>query len=157
MPQSEDPTHGNEDQGSHMPRLGPNAVKSIHAYLTLSPWPRFNIEGHLTYLEIWAHLQLQALWSQDNNRFSSVQPLSRVQLYATPRTAARQASLYITNSWNLLKLMSIESVMPSNDLILCHPLLLLPSILPSIRIFSNESVLQIRWPKYWISLYFTWL
>ena len=68
---------------------------------------------------------------------------------ATPWTAARQASLSITNSWNLLKLMSIESVMPSNHLILCRPLLLPPSIFPSIRVFSNESVLHIRWPKYW--------
>ena len=75
--------------------------------------------------------------------------LSRVQLFATPWTAAHHASLSITNSWSLFKLMSIESVMPSNHLILCHPLLLLPSILPSIRVFSNESVLHIRWPKYW--------
>ena len=67
----------------------------------------------------------------------------------TPWTAAHQASLSITNSWSLLKLMSIESVMPSNHLILCHPLLLLPSIFSSIRVFSNESVLCIRWPKYW--------
>ena len=67
----------------------------------------------------------------------------------TPWTAAPQASLFITNSWSLLKLMSIESVMQSNDLVLCHPRLLLPSILPSIRVFSNESVLCIRWPKYW--------
>ena len=79
---------------------------------------------------------------------SSVQSLSRVRLFATPWTAAHQASLSITNSWSLLKLMSIESVMPSNHLILCRPLLLLPSILPSIRVFSNESVLCIRWPKY---------
>ena len=70
-------------------------------------------------------------------------------LFATPWTAARQASLSITNSQSLLKLMSIMSVMPSNHLILCHPLLLLPSIFPSIRVFSNESVLCIRWPKYW--------
>ena len=81
--------------------------------------------------------------------FSLVQSLSRVQLFATPWTAARQASLSITNSWNLLKLMSIESVMPSNHLIVCCPLLLLPSIFPSIRVFSNESALHIRWPKYW--------
>ena len=81
--------------------------------------------------------------------FSSVQSLSRVQLFATPWTAAHQASLSITNSWSLLKLMPIELVMPSNHLILCHPLLLLPSIFPSIRVFSNESVLRIRWPKYW--------
>ena len=82
-------------------------------------------------------------------QFSSVQALSRVQLFVTPWTAACQASLTITNSWSLPKLMSIESVMPSNHLILCHPLLLLPSIPPSIRVFSNELVLPIRWPKYW--------
>ena len=81
--------------------------------------------------------------------YMSVQLLSRVWLFATPWTAACQASLSITNSWSLLKLMSIESVMPSNHLILCCPLLLLPSIFPSIRVFSNESALHIRWPKYW--------
>ena len=74
---------------------------------------------------------------------------SHVQLFATPWTAAHQASLSITNSQSLLKLMSIESVMPSNHLILCRPLLLSPSIFPSIRVLSNESVLRIRWPKYW--------
>ena len=79
----------------------------------------------------------------------SVQSLSRVQLFVIPWTAALQASLSITNSWSLSKLMSIELVLPSNHLILCHPLLLLPSILPSIRVFSNESALRIRWPKYW--------
>ena len=84
-------------------------------------------------------------------QFSSVQSLSHIRLFATPWTAAHQASLYITNSRSLLKLMSIELVMPSNHLILCHPLLLLPSIFPSIRVFSNESVLCIRWPKYWSS------
>ena len=78
--------------------------------------------------------------------FYSVQLLSHVQLFVTPWTAALQASLSITNSWGLLKLMSIESVMPSN---LCRPLLLLPSIFPSIRVFSNESALPMRWPKYW--------
>ena len=82
-------------------------------------------------------------------QFSSVQSLSCVQLFETPWTAACQASLSITNSRSLLKLMSIKSVMPSNHLILCHPLLLLPSIFPSIRVFSSESVLCIRWPKYW--------
>ena len=81
--------------------------------------------------------------------FSSVQLLSRVRLFATPWTAARQASLSITNSQSLPKLMSIESVMPSNHLILCRPLLLLLSIFPSIRVFANESVLPITWPKYW--------
>ena len=80
---------------------------------------------------------------------SSFQSLSHVQLFVTPWTTARQASLSITNFWSFPKLMSIESVMPSNHLILCHPLLLLPSIFPSIRVFSNESALHIRWPKYW--------
>ena len=78
-----------------------------------------------------------------------VQSLSRAWLFVTPWTAARQASLSITISWSLLKLMSIESVMPPNHLILCHPLLLLPSIFPSIRVFSNESALHTMWPKYW--------
>ena len=80
---------------------------------------------------------------------SSVQSLSRVWLFATPWIAARQASLSITNCRSSLRLMSIESVMPSNHLILCRPLLLQSSIFPSIRVFSNESALQIRWPKYW--------
>ena len=80
---------------------------------------------------------------------SSVQLLSHVQYFTTPWTAACQASLSITNSWNLPILMSIEWVMPSNYLILCRPLLLLPYIFPSIRVFSNESALCIRWPKYW--------
>ena len=79
----------------------------------------------------------------------SVQSLSRVQLFATPWTTAHQASLSITNSQSLLNLMSIKLVMPSNHLILCQPLLLLPSIFPSVRVFSNESTLQILWPKYW--------
>ena len=79
----------------------------------------------------------------------SVQLLSRVQLFATPWIAARQASLSITNSWSSLKLMSIESVTPSSHLILCRPLLLLPPIPPNIRVFSNESTLCMRWPKYW--------
>ena len=83
------------------------------------------------------------------NFSQSVQSLSHVWLFVTPWTAACQASLSITNSQTLLKLMSSESVMPSNHLILCHPLLLLPSVFPSIRVFSNELVLQIRWPKYW--------
>ena len=80
-------------------------------------------------------------------QFSSVQCLSHVRFFATPRTAAHQASLSITSFWSLLKLMSIESVMPSTYLILCLPLILLSSIFPSIRVFSNESVLPIRWPK----------
>ena len=79
----------------------------------------------------------------------SVQSLSRVRLFVTLWTAALQASLSITSSWSLLTLMSIKSVMPSNHLILCRPLLLPPSVFPSIRVFSSESALHIRWPKYW--------
>ena len=87
--------------------------------------------------------------TQRNIQFRSVQSLSRVRLFATPWIAAHQASLSITNSQNSLRLMSIKSVMPSSHLILCRPLLLLPPIPPSIRVFSNESTLHIRWPKYW--------
>ena len=86
---------------------------------------------------------------QDAVSSQSVQSLSRVRLFATPWIAACQASLSITNSQSLLKLMSIESVMPSNHLILCHPLLVLPSVFPSIRVFSKESVICTKWPKYW--------
>ena len=97
--------------------------------------------------KIWTHLFPSS--KPFINQFSSLQWLSRVWLFVTPWTAARQASLSITNSRSLLKLMSIESVMPSNHFILYCPLLLPPSIFPSIRVFSNESVLLIRWPKYW--------
>ena len=93
-----------------------------------------HLHGYLVHPEWWQH---------------SVQSFSRVWFFATPWTAAYQASLSTSNSWSLLKRMSIESVMPSNHLILCRPLLLPPSIFPSIRVFSNESVLQIRWLKYW--------
>ena len=96
----------------------------------------------MTELRHCRHSQMQSL-------MFSVQLLSCVRLFVTPWTAARQASLSITNSWILLKLMSIELVMPSNHLILCRPLLVLPSIPPSIRVLSNESALCIRWPKYW--------
>ena len=98
-----------------------------------------SLEVYLKDLTGWKHLLVQ---------FSSVQSLSRVRLFATPWTATRQASLSITNSRSPPKPMSIESMMPSNHLILCHPLLLLPSIFPSIRVFSNESALCIKWPKY---------
>ena len=91
----------------------------------------------------------EAICSQHMIWFSSVQSLGRSWLFTTPWTAARQASLSITNSQSLLKPMSIDLVMPSNHLILCRPLLLLPSIFPSIRVFSNESALYIRWPKFW--------
>ena len=92
--------------------------------------------------------------TEESNRnswglFSSVQLLSRVQLFVTPWTAAHQAFLSITSSWSLPKLMFDESMVPSSHLILCRPLLLLPSIFPSIRVFSNEAALWIRWPKYW--------
>ena len=100
---------------------------------------------------------MRVLWTARRSNYSILKEISpeysleglmlKLKLY--PRSAACQVSLSITNSWNLPKLMSIESVMPSNHLILCHPLLLLPSILPSIRVFSNESPLPIRWPKYW--------
>ena len=94
-------------------------------------------------------VQLSHPYMTTGKTINSVQSLSRIQLFATPWTAACQASLSTTNSWSLLKLMSIALVMPSNHLILCHPFLLPLSILPNIRIFSNESVLCIRWPKYW--------
>ena len=97
-------------------------------------------ESNLYIWILWIHILLKP-------QFSSVQSLSHVQLFRTPWTTARQASLSITSSRSLHKLMSIESVIPSNHLILCHPLLLLPSMFPSI--FSNDSVLCIRWPKYW--------
>ena len=99
----------------------------------------------------WGHSfgKFSANWPIFQHQLSSVQSLSRVWLFGTPWIAAHQASLSITNSRSLLKPMSIESVMPSNHLILCHPLLLLPPIPPSIRVFSNESTLRMRWPKYW--------
>ena len=97
----------------------------------------------------WENLSVLILRYLLTFQFSSVQSLSHVRLFATPWAVAHQASLSIINYQGLLKLMSIELVMPSDDLILCHPLLLLPSIFPSIRVLSNESVLLIRWPKYW--------
>ena len=90
-----------------------------------------------------------SFWCFSSVQFSSFQLLSHVRLFETPWIAARQASLSITISWSSLKLTSIESVMPSSHLILCHPLLLLSPIPPSIRVFSNESTLRMRWPKYW--------
>ena len=99
----------------------------------------------ITFYFVMSHIKIPFCLIQ----FSSVQSLSRVRLFATPWTTARQASLSIANSHSSPKPMSIELVMPSNHLILCRPLLLLPSIFPSIRVFSNESALHIRWPKYW--------
>ena len=104
--------------------------------------PRLFSKCKMCYFKVYYSMALSTI-------ISSVQSFSRLRLFATPWTAARQASLSITNSRSSLKLMSIESVMPSGHLILCRPLLLLPPIPPSIRVFSNESTLLIRWPKYW--------
>ena len=120
-------------------------------YQSVSPHVKNSLE--LKSIPTWIDFS----WKNSHNNFlknlkafTSVQELSRVQLFATSWTAARQISLSITNPQSLLKLMSIESVMPSNHLILCHPLLLLPSIFPSIKVFFwKESILCIRWPKYW--------
>ena len=119
------------------------------------------ILDHLSNLQLRSHLTLSSNSPHSMNYqiltiffpFSSVQSLNHVRLFATPWIAACQASLSITNSWSLLKHMSIESVMPSSHLVLCHPLPLLPSIFPSIRVFSNESVLCNRWPKYWCFIF----
>ena len=108
----------------------------------LGKFPEKGMATHSS-IPVWEITWIEAL------QFSSVQSLSRVRLFVTPRMAAHQASLSITKSWSLLKLMSIQSVMPSSHLILCRPLLLLPPIPPSIRVFSNESTLCMKWPKYW--------
>ena len=113
----------------------PWEVSSVSSYLK---WGQYFLSG-ITAIRTW----------YINNQFSSVQSLSRVQLFATPWTAACQASLSMTNSRSSPKPMSIELVMPSSHLILCCPLLLLPLIPPSIRVFSNESTLCTMWPKYW--------
>ena len=122
---------------SHVPKSGIGGRDPLILYL----------EAVLPLLVLAMTVNLKSL--QESVQFSSVQSLSHVRLVAIPWTAARQASLFVTNSWRLLKLMSIELAMPSKYLILCCPLLLPPSIFPSIRVFSNESVLHIRWPKYW--------
>ena len=118
------------------------------------PWSSFaNLTGFLVIMTLTSLCRCMTSNFQGllcgGLQFSSVQLLSRVRLFATPWTAARQASLPITNSWSPPKPMSIELMMPSNHLILCRPLLLLPSVFPSIRVFSNESALCMRWPKYW--------
>ena len=117
-----------------------------HTHTHTYTWAVLNIYIHrliCIYTCTWALLNICVY------QFSSVHSLSCVRLFATPWIRAHQASLSITNSWSLLKLMSIESVMPSSHLIFCRTLLLLPLIPPSIRVFSNESTLHIRWPKYW--------
>ena len=108
-------------------------------------------QGSLACCSPWSRKKSDATYqlNNNNNQFSSVQSLSRVQLFVTPRTAASQASQSFTVSWSLLKFMSFELVMPSNHVIFCRPLLLLLSIFPSIWVFSNESALCIRWPSYW--------
>ena len=121
------------NQGLHLPHL-------LHWQADSFP---------LSHQDCQLYINIYTLYYSFLTQISSVQLLSHVWLFATPRTAACQACLSITNSRCLLKLMSIESVMPSNHLILCHPLLLPPLIFPSIRVFSNESVLRIRCPKYW--------
>ena len=103
----------------------------------------------LTFSTTWNNRRFHPFPGQDWHQFSSVQLLGHARLFATPWTTTCQASLSITNSWSPPKPMSIELVMPSNHLILCRPLFLLPSIFPSIRVFSNESTLRIRWTKYW--------
>ena len=111
---------------------------------TIAPiYSEFMCKSFLYLYHTWACTHI------NRKQLSSVQLHSHVRLFATPWFAARQASLSITNSQSLLKLMSIESVLPSSHLILCHPLLLLPPIPPSIRVFSNELILCMRWPKYW--------
>ena len=129
------------------------AVKHWHQFYTVS----FKKQKREEYLSI-HFIKLLLPWHQNRRNtikktsgqyLSSVQSLSHVQLFVTPWTAALQASLSIINSWSLLKLMSIKLVMPSSHLILCRPLLLPPSIFPSIRVCSNVSVLHVRWPKYW--------
>ena len=115
---------------------------------TLRKLTTFNESGSLKSIDSSTYSTLSRIFFSVGLSFSSVQSLSHVQLFLTPWTAACQASLSITSSWNLLKLISIESMMPSNHLILCNPLLLLPSISLSIRVFSSELALRIRWPKY---------
>ena len=121
-------------------------MAKLHFFLWLSSIPLYLYVCIHIYIYIYVCV---CVYTHTHRYISSVQSLSRVWLFAIPWTAAHQASLSITNSQSLLKLMSTELVMPSNYLILCHPPFLLPSIFPSIRVFSNESVLHIRWLKYW--------
>ena len=122
---------------------------AVQGTLESSPTPHFKSINSLVLSFLYGPTLTSVHDYWKNHLFSSVQSFSSVQLFVTLWTAARQASLCITNFWSLLKLMSIESVMPSNHLILCHPLLLLPSIFPTISVYFNESLLCIRWPKYW--------
>ena len=118
-------------------------------FQAVSTFPIFSFTSHLHWLSPLFHSTLNSSYKKYLYEVNSAQSLSRVLLFVIPWTTPRQASLSITNSWSPSKLMCIESVvMPSSHLILCHPLLLLPSIFPSLRVFSNESVLCIRWSKY---------
>ena len=121
------------------PHLPSSAKKTISNYVRIYPSQNYRPRTKC----------LLVLPKTQHHLMEVAKSLSFVQLFATPWAAACQASLFFTISWSLLKLMFIELVIPSNHLILCHPHLLLPSIFPSIRVFSNESVLCIRWPKYW--------
>ena len=146
--------HSKERGGVCVPRawvrLQPRGKGKRHAFPQL-PLDRAHSQEDVGFsLLCWgSEILIGQLRLLRHTQFSSVQSLSRVWLFATPWIAARQASLSITNTWSLLKPMSIESVMPSNLLILCRPLLLLPPIPLSIRVFSSESTLRMRWPKYW--------
>ena len=115
---------------------------------TLDAW-LMNLNSYFEILKFFPLIFYDSQNNCPNAQFTSVRSISRVRLFGTPWIVARQASLPITNSQNSLRLMSIESVMPSSHLILCHPLLLPPPIPPSIRVFSNESTLRMRWPKDW--------
>ena len=125
------------------------SVTSLYRYITFYRSTAASSLEVLWIMLLWTFTGRSLCGCRFSIHFSSVQSLSRVWLFATPWTAAHQASLSISNSQSLLKLMSIESVMSSNHLILCYRLLLPPSIFPSIRVFSNKSGLRIRWPKYW--------
>ena len=127
------------------------SIYKIYAYIYIRYI--YDIDIYTWYIHTHILFVCECLYPLETVQVSSVQSLSRVRLFATPWIAARQASLSITNSRSLLKLTPIESVMPSSHLILCRPLLLLPPIPPSIRVFSNESTLCIRWPKYWSSTF----
>ena len=115
-------------------------------FLNLEPWRKVY---HFCVFQCYLEHSIISDTDVVSNQFNSVESLSHDGLFVTPWTAIQQTSLSITNSWSLLKLMSIKLMMPSNHLILCYPLLLPPSTFPNIRVFSNESVLHIRWPKYW--------
>ena len=135
------PMHWCKAYVDRKPKLGRSSMQAgekAYSKFWLLKWFAGNIRDHF-YSELWLELIM----------LQSVQSLSCVRLFATPWIAARQAFLSITNSWSSLKFMSIESVMPSSHLIFCRPLLLLTPIPPSIRVFSNESTLRMRWPKYW--------